>query len=294
MGSNRLNPVMWTMIAWLGACAAEPAIPTDPPPGYVVTDIGGYRIGPQLADGGAPIEPDDPAAASDASVPDPEGCAILVGVVRDFRGALEQGGHPDFDAFGAGGPTPGLVARELGADGKPVYASRCESQPDASSCPYGQQTTSKADFDAWYRTVPGVNEPHALYLAFVAHDGSYSFGSGSFFPLDGDGFGDSDPATGHNFSFTTELHARFRYDGGEHFTFSGDDDLWVFIDGKLAIDLGGLHASTSAELDLDDQAAALGLTLGETYALDLFHAERARSSSNFRVDTTLKLTDCGR
>ena len=290
--------------AWLGdsgsgASADDPsgAAPTEPPPGFIVTEIGGYRLGPRVADGepldlGDVLEDDDVPGDVDDDLP-PTACAIMAGVVRDFRGAGVEGGHPDFDAYYGSAPTRGLVARELGADGKPVYASPCERAPDPQLCPYGQQTTSRADFDVWYRTTPDVNVSHALYLALVAHDGAYSFGSGSFFPLDGEGFGNT---TGeeHNFGFTTELHTRFEYRGGEHFTFTGDDDLWVFIDGQLAIDLGGLHSSYSAELALDDVAAALGLEPGETYSLDLFHAERQRSASNFRVDTTLELTDCGR
>jgi fibro-slime domain-containing protein len=121
----------------------------------------------------------------------------------------------------------------------------------------------------------------------------YTFGSDSFFPLDDEGFGNSDYERTHNYGFTTELHAKFEYNGGEHFTFTGDDDLWVFVNGKLAIDLGGLHSSASANLDLDAQAEALGLELGKVYKLDLFHAERHIADSNFRVDTTLAFTECG-
>jgi fibro-slime domain-containing protein len=83
------------------------------------------------------------------------------------------------------------------------------------------------------------------------------------------------------------------YSGGERFSFTGDDDLWVFINGRLAIDLGGLHPPAGNMLDLDTAANELGIVPGGQYSLDLFHAERHTEASNFRVDTTLAFTSCG-
>jgi fibro-slime domain-containing protein len=133
--------------------------------------------------------------------------------------------------------------------------------------------------------------PYFVYLFFVPNGIVFTFDSNSFFPLDGTGWGNQGRA--HNYHFTTEVHTEFAYKGGETFRFTGDDDLFVFINRRLAIDLGGVHAAVSDQVDLDARAQELGIETGKIYPLDLFHAERHTTESNFRVDTNLQFTNCG-
>merc|ERR1712129_513162 len=105
----------------------------------------------------------------------------------------------------------------------------------------------------------------------------------NFFPIDH--LGDLHPTYRHNFWFTLEMHTAFRYHGGEKFEFPGVDDLWVFINGSLAIDLGGMHKPLSKSVELD----TLGLNKGQLATLDLFFAERHTTQSNFRMETTIEI-----
>jgi fibro-slime domain-containing protein len=254
------------------------------PAGYSKANKGGWQLGDPIS--GTPTGNGGSGGAGTM------GCGALIGIVRDFRGANEPNGHPDFETFSGEGATPKMVEPALGTDSKPVYTGVCETGGKTMACPYGQQTTSKANFDQWYRATDTVNMPYELRLSFEPDgNGLFTFDSNAFFPLDGTGFGNADNP--HNFHFTTEVHTEFIYNGGETFKFTGDDDLWVFINGKLAIDLGGLHSAVTDQVDLDKAAGTLGITPGNTYRLELFHAERHTDASNFRVDTTLQFTNCG-
>jgi len=202
----------------------------------------------------------------------PECDPTFKATIRDFR---ED--HPDFEDYTGDSAFKGLVLAKLGPDKKPVHAA-------AGGTP---QTTGPAEFAQWYNDVANVNIPFAIELALTeVSPGLFSYQNNAFYPIDNQGW--DNEGNPHNYHFTTEIHLTFAYNGGEKFTFTGDDDLWLFINDTLAIDLGGTHPELSDTVDLDAQAATLGIVPGNSYAMDIFHAERHTDQSNFRIDTSIK------
>jgi fibro-slime domain-containing protein len=209
--------------------------------------------------------------------PTPAGSITLTGRVRDFNDT-----HPDMQfkiAF-----DPGIVQFNLGGDFKPVYAHGNAPSPAGT---VNNQTT----FNQWYNDVAGVNlsAPLAITLNLVPNSTppTYSYSNSAFFPIDNQLLGNQ--GRSHNYHFTYEIHTLFQYRGGEQFTFRGDDDLWVFINGRRVIDLGGVHGVMTATVNLDDVASAIGLIPCNVYRFDLFFAERHTTESNFRIDTSIGL-----
>lgn len=239
------------------------------------------------------------AVAGFCAVPAQADSIELTGIIRDFK--ID---HPDMQyphkSFGV---RTGLVMADLGGDGKPVLNTGTDYNNGMIDGP--------ESFNQWFRDVPEVNiaVPHAIVLdnGQEAPGGVYTFArekqlSGDlkyFFPMDGMGWNDSQSvSTGtHNFYFTYEIHTQFTYtDPSEReeamtFSFTGDDDVWVYINGKLAVDIGGVHGQATRSINLDSAAADLGLEPGGTYTLDFFFAERHTTESNFRIETTLQLEE---
>ena len=206
----------------------------------------------------------------------------------DFEAHMDwENGRYDKDKFYdgiKGGLELGNVKKILGQDSKPVIN------------PYSKNNFKPKKLEQWYNDVDGVNMSMPLDIELTKlPNGLYQTKDfkGKFFPADGKLFGkeiyhgQTSKELQHNFHMTYELHTDFIYKRGQTFEFSGDDDVWVFIDKKLVIDLGGVHSEIDAKVNLDN----LNLKEGATYQLDFFWAERHTTASNFTITTSIKFED---
>ena len=244
--------------------------------------------------GAAPSAANGPMFNADDLVPTDECDGNLPVVYRDFSQA-----QPDFEmSFRGDVVRRQLLQPTLGADGKPVFKSSvgCPAQdgtPTAcANWTVSQPVINSADsFNQWYRDTPGINIAFERTLELVetpAGSGLYKYSSTEFFPLgNNEGFGITPPGQSHNFLFTTEVHVTFEYVAKQKFTFHGDDDMWIFVNRQLALDLGSMHESKEGIIDFDAQAANLGIAVGHAYPMDIFHAERHTSASNFSIETNI-------
>jgi fibro-slime domain-containing protein len=182
---------------------------------------------------------------------------------------------PDFgplepDSTVPGGLDLGIVETTLGADDTPAYAGD----------PTTPSTNGAADFFEWYHDSPASLNT-TIPLAFGPLPGdptTFASNNPTFFPVDSELFGNEGPGSGpgpeHNYYFTVAFELTFRYRGGETFRFASDDDSWVFINRTLAVNLGGIHPTIHLAISLDELSTQLGITLGQTYPMHVFYADR--------------------
>ena len=180
------------------------------------------------------------------------------------------------------------------------YTQDAEAGSAGEPIPEVWRIGSVDSFNQWYRNVEGVNQstkhtilltprednPHIYRFEASKHNGQ------SFFPIDDQLFGNE--GNSHNYHFTYEIKTKFTYtdpasrDYDMVFSFSGDDDVWVYVNGKLVIDIGGVHGEKHDSVNLDTIASQIGLEPGNNYELHFFFAERHLVESNFTMETTIQ------
>ena len=227
------------------------------------------------------------------------------------NGDPPNGVSADFGSGGCGGSNArddknrgymkGMVEEQLGANGVPVPAANFPENckitthldkwflPEVVAQQDGKQYTN-----ATCRSIELQLQDDGLWLG--QKDGNSP--EGGLFLLDDFQYLDAegkvpnpyfDNITGHNkkhnYGFAMKIQATFEYVPGQYFEFLGDDDVWVFINNRLVVDIGGQHSQVSGAVDLD----TLKLVEGQNYPFHIFYAERHTSSSNFMMRTSIDL-----
>ncbi|MEK7392323.1 MAG: fibro-slime domain-containing protein [Fibrobacterota bacterium] len=267
---------------------------------------------------------------------------LLATTVHDFpngTAANRQFGAGSGCGQGNWGVVQGMVESTLGADRKPVrsnyekgfngivnewggkdYGYRCAYDTSA-----GSEIGDSGITTEWFRDVPGRNASACrdIPLQLDSVNGTYSYQSKFFFPIDdfsrlADGSPNPyfDQIRGedqklHNYAFCLESHGDFEYKKGQSYDFTGDDDVWFFVNNHLVVDLGGIHPASSRNVLLDTIGRVITkrsvngsdvydttwnadrLIEGRTYPWDFFFCERNPAGSSMKMTTSMNLRTDG-
>lgn len=217
--------------------------------------------------------------------------------------ACGTGTSLDFGNWGCNQLTKGMVEETLGPNGVPVrsrnFPENCINAEhlnywfipeDIPGTPYTNATcrdvTLELDDKGFWVAQKDDESPEGGF--FLLDDFKYLDKKNTVlnpYYDEVDGNKDDKGDSIHNFGFSMKIQAQFEYVKGQKFTFNGDDDVWVFINNKLVVDIGGQHHKAEASINLDE----LGLVEGEIYPFHIFYAERMRTQSNFKMRTSIDL-----
>lgn len=182
------------------------------------------------------------------------------------------------------GWVPGMVADSLSVD--PVLGKKIPRRGPADCC--------SANLEKWFDPAE-ARVSACAELGFAARDSlgrrTWRFDSDEFFPMDARGLEPSWNREGlslaHDFAFCMEINAGFVQRGGEVFRFRGDDDLWVYLDGRLLADRGGIHYAQEGVTVLLDTLPGQQGKQGSYRDLDVYFCSRIPSSSVFGMEAPL-------
>lgn len=96
-----------------------------------------------------------------------------------------------------------------------------------------------------------------------------------------------------NYNLTLEGHAQFIFyeDDNLYFNFTGDDDVYLYINGIRVMDMGGAHSISKCGISLNDIKDLCGLKDGQVYDFDFYYMERHGTAANFGIETNIKIAD---
>ncbi len=185
----------------------------------------------------------------------------------------------------------GLVGFDLGDDYLPVFSA-------------GGLTPNRGIGDSrrWFNTVEGKSASYigAIKMEYVSEGAVFYFERDDFYPLDDVKFSDGDSVNkdGHNHLFTLSFAVPFTVlgSGEENFEIKADDDTFVFVDNKLAIDMGGIHDAEYGRFTIHEDGeiyagvgeqelaySGIKVNKGDGSMVRIFHADRDSQDSVFNM-----------
>lgn len=147
--------------------------------------------------------------------------------------------------------------------------------------------TSNDSFSHWFQSAPNENTSKRLDIPLTrGSDGVYSYSTPDFHPIDGDLYGNNGLPHNRGLTFSVDANVSYSKCTGQFFEYGGDLEAWVFVNGKLVLDMGGSPGGAKQIVDFD----RLGLTDKSTARVQIFFAQRSLVAAAFHVRTNMLMS----